>query len=79
MWGDYGMGWTWGIFGIIHMVLWWILLIVGIVVLVQWLRTGRAEGGRGAASHALEILEERYARGEIEKAEFDAKRRDLKR
>ncbi len=78
MWGDYGMGWTWGIFGIIHMALWWILLAVGIVALVKWLKSGPADGAPGAGSRALEILDERYARGEIGKEEFEAKRCDLK-
>ena len=78
MWGDYGMGWGWGIFGAIHMVLWWALLIVGIAVLVKWLMAETPGGTRGAANRALEILQERYARGEIGKEEFDAKKRDLK-
>ncbi len=78
MWGDYGMGWGWGIFGAIHMVLWWALLIVGIAVLVKWLMAETQGGARGAANRALEILQERYARGEIGKEEFDAKKRDLK-
>ena len=67
MWGDYGMGWGWGIFGAIHMVLWWALLIVGIAVLVKWLMAETPGGTRGAANRALEILQERYARGEIGK------------
>lgn len=78
MWGDYGMGWGWGIFGAIHMVLWWVLLIVGIAVLVRWLMAGTPGGARESSNRALEILEERYARGEIGKEEFDAKKRDLK-
>ena len=77
MWGEYGMGW--GIFGAIHMVLWWVLLVLGSVVLVKWLMTGPPGGKRGSANRALEILEERYARGEINKEEFDTKKRDLKR
>ena len=81
MWGDYGMGWGWGwgILGAVHMVLWWALLLVGIAVLVKWLLGGTPGGGRGTGSRALEILEERYARGEIDKEEFEAKKLDLKR
>ena len=82
MWGNYGMGWGWGgwwIFGAIHMVLWWVLLFLGIVVLVKWLRADRQGGARGSANRAIEILEERYARGEIGKEEFEAKKRDLTR
>lgn len=62
-------------FGGVWMVLWWAVLIVGIVLLVKWVG-----GDRSAArpdKSALEILKERYARGEIEQAEFEQKRREL--
>lgn len=81
MWGDYGMmGWGggWGLFGVLHMLLWWVLIVLGIVVLVKWLVGGGRAGSEGAAgSRALEVLKERYARGEIGKEEFDQKRKDL--
>jgi putative membrane protein len=51
-------------------------LIAGIVLLVR----AAAGGGSGAASaqHALRILEERYARGEIDRDEFTQRRDDLR-
>jgi putative membrane protein len=83
MWyGTDGWGWTWGI-GMVHGLLWWIFVILGIVLLVRLLARG---GGSGAvppspppvpAETALDILKKRYARGEIDKAEFEEKRRDL--
>ena len=74
--GDWGYGW--GILGMTHMVLWWILLVLGIVVLAQWLFGGGFSGdARASRTRALEILGERYARGEIEREEFEAKKRDL--
>ena len=36
-------------------------------------------GGRGRRSHALHILEERYARGDIDHEEFEERRRALSR
>jgi putative membrane protein len=57
------------------MVLWWFLIILGIVVLAKWLFGGSARNSEG--DRALTILRERYARGEIDKAEFDARKRDL--
>ncbi|ODS97033.1 MAG: hypothetical protein ABS56_10595 [Lautropia sp. SCN 69-89] len=78
----WGWGWTWGI-GMVHGLLWWIFVILGIVLLVRLLARG---GGSGAvppspppvpAETALDILKKRYARGEIDKAEFEEKRRDL--
>ena len=80
MWADMGnmMGWGagWGMLGVTHMVLWWILLVLGIAVLAKWL-FGAPGAGRAAERRALEILAERYARGEIDKDEFDKKKRDL--
>jgi putative membrane protein len=56
------------------MVLWWVLPVIAIVALVTLL--GRADR-RGPDKTALDILKERYARGEIDQAEFEQKRRDL--
>jgi putative membrane protein len=71
----WGMGWFGGIFSLIF----WILLIVGMVFLIRWLihmsKGHPAPGPSG--SRAMEILKERYARGEIEKDEFEEKKKDL--
>lgn len=80
MWGDMGTmgwGWGWGIFGAVHMVLWWVLIVLGIAVLAKWLFGSGTQERRAAGPNALEILKERYARGEIGKDEFEQKRRDL--
>jgi putative membrane protein len=77
MWGymgDMGWGGGWGLLGIVHMVLWWALIVLGIAVLVKWLVRGT---GSGARADALDILRERYARGEIGKDEFEQKKLDL--
>jgi len=82
MWGYMGnMGWGygWGSVGIAHMVLWWILIILGIVVLGKWLFGGLPGERRGSRRRALEILEERYARGDIDRNEFESKKSDLRR
>lgn len=73
-WG-YGMGW----FGTILMAAFWIAVIVGVVFLIRWLAISMRAGSHGTASgeSALEILKKRYARGEIDKEEFEAKKRDL--
>ena len=74
MWHDWGgWGYGWGAFGFLHMGLWWLLLLLGIAVLAKWLFTG----GRARRSDALELLRERYARGEIGKDEFEQKKKDL--
>lgn len=78
MWGDYGMGWGWGFFGAIHMFLWWVLIILGIVVLVKWLIGGVSERS-DRESRALQILKERYAKGELGKEEFEQKMQDIRK
>jgi len=78
MWGDWGMGWGgWGMFGAVHMLLWWVLIILGIAVLIKWLLGGSSRAARAEPSRALDILKERYARGEIGKEEFEQRKRDL--
>ena len=81
-WGGYGMGpgmmgggYGGGWFGGIFMIVFWIAGIVGIVLLVRWLATSTRGGG--SAESALEILKRRYAKGEINKKEFEQKKKDL--
>ena len=73
-----GMGYGWGMgFGGLFMLLIWILVIVGVVLLVKWV-VDQSSAGKGSGNKSpLEILRERYARGEINREEFEQKRRDL--
>ena len=72
----YGGGWGMG-YGGPFMILFWILIVVGVVLLVKWL-AGQSSADKGASERTpLEILGERYARGEIGREEFEQKRRDL--
>lgn len=71
------MSWMWGAWGIGMMVItlaFWAVVIVGIVLGIRWL-VGQGKESRSDA--ALEILRQRYARGEVLKEEFEAKTRDL--
>lgn len=73
-----GYGWGGMGLGLFGMLLFWGLLAVGVVLVVRLL-LGAAERRpperRGKS--AQEILAERYARGEIDRDEFEQKRRDL--
>jgi putative membrane protein len=75
MMGSWGMGWFGGIF----MIVFWILILVGLVFVIRWLvqATGKKGDSGPRGSRATEILKERYARGEIDKAQFEAMKRDL--
>lgn len=73
MWGD---GWGWSAMGGGLMLLFWIALVVVIVLVVRAV-TDRAGSGSTAADNALGILRERFAKGEIDQAEFDEKRKAL--
>jgi len=79
MWGHMTEWDGWGVgamFGLGHL-LWWALIVVAIVVFVRWLTKDTRRASGPGEDRAFEILRERYARGEIDKAEFDARKRDL--
>ena len=68
-------GWGWG-FGMMAMMLvFWGIVIFAVVVGIRWF-IGQTKQSRGDS--AIEILRERFARGEIEKDEFEAKKTALK-
>lgn len=79
-WGNRGgdMWWGW-----LLMLLFWVMLISGVVAVIAWAvcQAGAARSsGRGAGSRpdeALEILMQRYARGEITAEQFEQMKRDL--
>lgn len=82
MWGYSGFGGGWGMG--IGMLLFWFLIIFAVVLLARAAFGTRSWGGCGAdfmprGRAAIDILRERYARGEIEKTEFEEKLRDLER
>jgi len=69
----------WGILWMIMITAFWLLVLLGLALAVRWLwRVGSGIGAvRPQEESALEILKKRYARGEIGKEEFEAKKRDL--
>ncbi len=77
MMGGYGiLGWFGGILGLVI----WILIIVGLIYLIRWLiQNTKTQSGTAAgnSTKAMDILRERYARGEIDRQEFEAKKKDL--
>ena len=69
----------WGVLWMIMITAFWLLVLMGLALAVRWLwRVGSGIGTvRTQEESAMEILKKRYARGEIGKEEFEAKKRDL--
>lgn len=70
-----GMWGAWGIVMMLFMFVFWGLVITGLVLGIRWL----VQQGREAdlSDAAVGILRQRYARGNIDKEEFLARKRDL--
>ncbi len=66
-WG-FGMGWGW-IIGLI--------IIVAIIWFISKSANQSNTSGRSVSKSALDILNERYARGEIDKNEFEKMKKDI--
>lgn len=77
----YGWDWGWGhmIFGSLMMILFWNGIILVIVLAIRWLGGGssRSTATAAAGKTPLDILRERFARGEIDKEEFEERKRLL--
>jgi putative membrane protein len=73
--------WGWGhmIFGMAMMILFWGAIIALIVLLVRWLwgHAGPQSPSPTAHKTPLDILKERFARGEIDKEEYEERRKLL--
>ena len=77
MWGhmgDFALG---GMGMGLGMFLFWGVLLAIIVILAVKALDANARRKREKEPSALDILKERYARGEIERDEFEQKKRDL--
>ena len=72
-----GLNWWGPGFGWVFMLLFWLLIILGAAALIKWLVSQSRRTEQPREKTALEILQARYARGEIGREEYDLKRRDL--
>jgi putative membrane protein len=74
-WHYYWEGGWWGfLILMLIMIFFWGFIIGGVALVVRFILSA----GRGRRPpEALEILKQRYAKGEIEKAEFEEKKKDL--
>ena len=71
MFPDYNLN----IMGGIFMILFWVMILIGAVYLIKYFM--QTQDGKKEDKTALNILQERYAKGEINKKEFEQKKKDL--
>ena len=78
------MGMGFGLLGLLVMLLFWVGLILLAVWLVRAIFTGSSNShtytsrhGESTNSNALEILAQRYARGEITREQYEIMKEDL--
>jgi len=76
--GYYGNGWGGMGWGMLFGGTFWIVLIVLVIAGVVWFsRSGRDEPGRDRGSSGLDVLDQRYARGELDREEYLQRKRDI--
>lgn len=63
-------------FGILWMIVFWALIVFAVVAIVRY-ATRASLGPQTGPGSALDILKERYAKGEINKQEFEEKKKEL--
>ncbi len=77
--GGWHGGWGWGhmVFGSLMMLLFLGAVVLAVVAVVRWTGGSSQRRELSSESRALAILEERFARGEIDREEFEERRRIL--
>jgi putative membrane protein len=73
-------GWGMGGFGMIFMLIFWVLVIVGVIFLIRWLAQNTGKKGHsstGTGSQAMDILKERYVRGDITRDQFETMKKEI--
>ena len=73
--GMSGFGFGMGLFGWVFMALILGLIIFGIAALINWSK--RSDSGSQEKKTPLEVLKDRYARGDIDEKEFEHKKHTL--
>lgn len=76
-WMNNGQGaWMMGGMGLLF-ILFWIVIIAGVVLIVRWLTTRNEQVKILPPESPLDILKKRYAKGEIDKETFEKMQQDI--
>ena len=70
-------GWFGMFFGLLLMVVFLAVIVAAVVFAIRWLSGSGRDAAAPPVKTPLDILKERYARGEIDKEEFEERRRVL--
>ncbi len=74
MWWPFGHGW-WFVGGFVW--LFWVAIVVGLIFFIKWVGQQNKSRETKPGETPLDVLKMRYARGEINKEEFEQKKKDL--
>jgi putative membrane protein len=58
-------------------ILFWVVIILSLIYLIRKMFEGTQLGNDADTQKTLDLLKERYARGEIDRKEFEQKKHDL--
>ncbi|MHC1717524.1 MAG: SHOCT domain-containing protein [Acidaminococcaceae bacterium] len=72
--GGWQMG---GIFMMIMMIVFWLLVIAGGIALFRWFMRDKSGRNQNPSDAAIEHLKLRYVKGEISKEEFEQRKKDI--
>ena len=76
MW-NYGHGWGLGGGGMGFGFVFWLAILAAIIAVVVWFSRSAPSDRGQRRSNGLEVLEQRYARGEVSREEYLEKKRDI--
>ena len=74
----FGFGFGFGWFGAIFMLVWWAIIIASIVLFVRWI-IRQGHNWKHSDKDVIEILKERYAKGEIDKLKYEEMKKELEK
>lgn len=77
MYGYNMMGYGWGLMMVVIMLIWALLVVLGILALIKYLKL--PVNNQQGRSTPMDILKERYAKGEINVEDFNRMKEELEK